>query len=80
MSLLFGPGRWTVRLGIFLNACVVLTWVVTRFFGFPALLGFTRLPVEPLNVTAAVSELVLVVLLFGIGREIKALRQEQRVQ
>ncbi|MGF1471189.1 MAG: hypothetical protein ACFB50_05515 [Rubrobacteraceae bacterium] len=78
VSLLFGPGRWMVRFGIFLNAGVVLVWGVTRFFGFPALLGFARLPVDPLNLAATAAEAGLIVLLFGIGREVKALRKERQ--
>lgn len=80
VSLLFGTGRWMVRFGILINTCVVLTWTVTRFFGFPALLGFARLPVEPLNLIATVSEIVLIVLLFGISRDLKAARTERRAR
>jgi len=70
-SLLFGPGRWMVRFGVALNVCVVTSWAVTRFFGYPGLLGFDRLPVEPLNLTAAVAEAGLIVLLIRIRRQIK---------
>ena len=80
MSLLFGPGRWMVRFGILLNVCVVLTWIVTRFFGFPALLGFSRLSVEPLNLIATVAEVALLVLLFRIGRNLKAVRKDRRAR
>jgi hypothetical protein len=44
-SLLFDPGRRTVRFGLMLNACIVLAWAATRAVGFPALFGFGRLPV-----------------------------------
>lgn len=74
VSLLFGPGKWTVRFGILINVGVVLAWVVTRFAGFPPLLGFAELPVEPLNLAATAAEIVLVVLLFGISRELKSKR------
>lgn len=80
VSILFGTGRWMVRFGILINTCVVLAWIVTRFLGFPALLGFARLPVEPLNLIATVSEIMLIVLLFGIGRDLKAARKERRVR
>lgn len=70
-SLLFGPGKWMLRFGILLNACVVLTWVVTRFVGYPPLLGFARLPVEPLNLAAFAAEIALLILLFKIGRQIE---------
>lgn len=74
VSLLFGPGRWMVRFGILLNICVVLTWIVTRFAGFPAALGFAQLPVEPLNLVVTAVEIALLVLLFRIGRELKRKR------
>lgn len=80
VSLLFGPGRWMVRFGILINICVVLTWTVTRFFGFPALLGFSRLPIEPLNLTATVAEIILIVLLLKIGRDLKTTRRERRAR
>lgn len=67
-SLLFGPGKWMPRFGILLNAGVVLTWAVTRFVGYPTLLGFSWLPVEPLNLAATAAEISLVVLLFRISR------------
>ncbi|MGB3632503.1 MAG: hypothetical protein WA982_00530 [Rubrobacteraceae bacterium] len=80
VSLLFGPGKWTVRFGILINTCVVLTWTVTRFFGFPALLGFARLPVEPLNLTATLVETALLALLFGVSWDLRAVRKERRVR
>src|SRR3712207_9163924 len=30
VSLLFGPGRWTLRLGILLNLFVIFVWAFTR--------------------------------------------------
>lgn len=66
-SLLLGVGKWMARFGIFLNVCVVFAWVATRFVGHPGLLGFERLPVEPLNLVATVAEVALVVLLVKIG-------------
>jgi hypothetical protein len=68
VSLLFGPGRWTVRFGILLNAAIVFMWVVTRFWGFPAAVGFTRLPVEPLDLAATAGELALIVLLVRLRK------------
>jgi hypothetical protein len=79
-SLLFGPGRWTVRLGLLLNACIVLAWAATRAAGFPALFGFGRLPVEPLGLVAILIEVSLLVLLLGIGRGTKAERKKRRVR
>ncbi len=78
-SLLFGPGRWTVRFGVLLNVGLVLAWVVTRFASFPLLLGFTRLPVEPVNLAATAMEAALVVLLVKIARASKTKRGKRRV-
>ena len=76
-SLLLGPGRWAVRLGILLNATIVFVWIITRFWGFPAAVGFAQLPVEPLGLAATVAEVVLIVLLARIGRHAKVERNKQ---
>lgn len=68
-GLMFGPGRWMVRFGIALNASVVLASVATRFVGNPGFLGFDRLPVEALNLTATAWQVAPLLLLFTIGRE-----------
>jgi len=70
-SLLVGPGKWMVRFGILVNVCVVLIWVIRRFVEFSPVAGFPRLPMEPLDLAATVAETLLLVLLFGIAREIK---------
>jgi hypothetical protein len=70
-SLLFGPGRWAVRLGLLLNATIVLSWAATRVAGFPALFGFARLPVEPVGLVTTVIEIALLILLLKIGRGLK---------
>jgi hypothetical protein len=67
-SLLLGPGRWAVRLGIVLNATIVFVWIVTRFWGFPAAVGFMRLPMEPLGLAATAGELALIVLLVRLRK------------
>jgi hypothetical protein len=77
-SLLFGPGRWAVRLGLLLNATIVLAWAATRVAGFPALFGFARLPVEPVGLVAIVIEIALLVLLLEIGRGLKTERKKRR--
>ena len=66
--LLLGPARWAVRLGILLNATVVFVWIVTRFWGFPAAVGFMRLPMEPLGLAATAGELALIVLLVRLRK------------
>jgi hypothetical protein len=76
-SLLLGPGRWAVRFGILLNATIVFVWIVTRFWGFPAAVGFALLPVEPLGLAATVAQVALIVLLAGIGRHAKKERNKQ---
>ena len=73
-SLFFGPGKWTVRFGIFLNVGIVAVWAFTRFVnfaGFSRLLGFERLPVGLLDLAATTVEIALLVVLFRIGRELK---------
>jgi hypothetical protein len=79
-SLLFGPGRWTIRLGLLLNATIVLAWAATRVAGFPALFGFARLPVEPVGIMATFIEIALLVLLLKIGRELKTERKKRRAR
>jgi hypothetical protein len=74
-SLLFGPGRWTIRFGLLLNATIVLAWAVTRVAGFPALFGFARLPVEPAGLVATFIEIALLVVLLKIGRGLKMERK-----
>jgi hypothetical protein len=76
-SFLLGPGRWTVRLGILLNATIVFVWIVTRFWGIPAAVGFAQLPVEALGLAATVAEIALIVLLAKIGRHARKERNEQ---
>ena len=71
-SLLFGPGRWTIRFGLLLNATIVLSWAATRVAGFPALFGFVRLPVEPVGLVTTVIEIALLILLLKIGRGLKS--------
>ena len=66
--LLLGPARWAVRLGILLNATIVFVWIVTRFWGFPAAVGFMRLPMEPLGLAATAGELALIVLLVRLRK------------
>jgi hypothetical protein len=78
-SLLFGPGRWTIRFGLLLNATIVLAWAATRVAGFPALFGFARLPVEPVGLMATLIEIALLVLLLKIGRGLRTERRKRRV-
>jgi hypothetical protein len=77
-SLFFGPGRWTIRFGLLLNATIVFAWAATRVGGFPALFGFARLPVEPVGLVATIIEIVLWVLLLKIGRGLKTEPKNRR--
>jgi hypothetical protein len=77
-SLLVNPGRWTIRFGLLLNATIVLAWAATRVAGFPALMGFVRLPVEPLGLVVTFLEVALVISLLKVGRELKTKRTRGR--
>jgi hypothetical protein len=79
-SLLVNPGRWTIRFGLLLNATIVLAWAATRVAGFPALLGFVRLPAEPLGLVATFFEVALVISLLKVGSELKTKRTRRRVR
>jgi hypothetical protein len=68
VSLFFGPGRWMLRFGILLNATIAFVWVMTRFWGFPAAVGFARLPVEPLGLVTTAVEVALIVLLVRLRK------------
>jgi hypothetical protein len=45
VSLVFNPGRWTLRFGILLNLFVVFVWAFTRVVSVPELFAPVRLPV-----------------------------------
>ena len=79
-SLLVNPGRWTIRFGLLLNATIVLAWAATRVAGFPALLGFVRLPAEPLGLVATFFEVALVISLLKVSCELKTKRKRRRVR
>jgi hypothetical protein len=73
VSLLFGPGRWALRLGMLLNLVVILVWAVTRFTSLPILpllLGFTWLPVGALDVGAVAVGITLLILLVHLRRNL----------
>jgi hypothetical protein len=71
VSLLFGAGRWTLRLGIILNLLVIFVWAFTRTVGIPAWVGaFMREPVGALDLAATVVEVVLVLLLAKLKRDL----------
>jgi hypothetical protein len=67
-SLLFGAGMWTLRLGILVNASVVLVWMLTRLVSVPEIFEPLRLPVEGLGAFATAAEVALLGLLFKLRR------------
>lgn len=80
VSLLFGPGRWSVRLGILLNLFVVFVWAFTRVVSVPELFAPVRLPVGGLDLAATVAEVALVVLLVRLGRSLPPGERRRRVR
>jgi hypothetical protein len=70
VSLLFGPGRWTVRFGILLNLFVVFVWVFTRVVSVPELFAPVRVPVDGLGAVATAVEVALLVQLVAVRRRL----------
>lgn len=69
-SLLFGPGRRTLHLGILLNLGAVSVWAFTRTVGVPAWIVFIRLPVGLPDLAATMAELALVLVLVRLRRNV----------
>jgi len=69
-----------VRLGMIANAAIPLAWGLTRLWGFPPLLGFSRLPVEPRGLATAAIGVALLALLLATGRRLEAERKGRRVR
>jgi hypothetical protein len=80
VSLLFGPGRWTLRFGILLNLSVVLVWAFTRVVSVPELFEPVRLPVGGLDLAATAVEVALVVLLVRLRRSFPSEKRGRRMQ
>jgi hypothetical protein len=70
VSLLFGPGRSTVRFGILLNLFVVFVWAFMRVVSVPELFAPVRLPVDGLGAAATVVEVALLILLVMERRQL----------
>lgn len=70
VSLLFSPGRWTLRLGIVLNVGIVFVWTVTRLESgvIPAWIVAVHLPIAGLDLVALAVELILVIVLLRLQR------------
>jgi hypothetical protein len=78
VSLLFGPGRWTLRFGILLNLSVVLVWSFTRLVSVSELFEPIRLPADGLDLAATVVEVLLLVMLVMLRRQTPPKKQKQR--
>jgi hypothetical protein len=63
VSLLFGPGKWALRLGILLNLSVVSVWGVTRLVSLPNVTGTVHLSVGMMDLIATTAEILLIPLL-----------------
>jgi hypothetical protein len=70
VSLLFGPGRSTVRFGILLNLFVVFVWAFTRVLSVPELFAPVRVPVDGLGTAATVVEVALLNLLLMVRQQL----------
>jgi hypothetical protein len=79
-SLLFSAGKWTLRLGILLNASVVLLWTLTRLVSVPEIFEPLRLPVDGLGAVATAAEAALLVLLFRLRRSLPRGGKDRRVR
>lgn len=77
-GLLLGFGKWTVRLGLALNTVVLLAWALSRVAGFPALIGYGRLPVGLPDAAEVVIHAALIFSLLGVGRGLKRRRGGRR--
>ena len=80
MSLLFGPGRWTLRLGILLNLFVVFVWAFTRVVSVPELFAPVWLPVGGLDLVATAAEVALVILLVRLRRSLPPKKPRRRMR
>lgn len=70
VSLLFGPGRWALRLGIALNLLVVAVWGISRIVSLPEVTGIAQPSVGLLDATATVLETILVIALLRLRDEL----------
>ncbi len=80
VSLVFNPGRWTLRFGILLNLFVVFVWAFTRVVSVPELFAPVRLPVEGLDLVATAAEVALVILLVRLRRFLPPRKRRRRVR
>lgn len=69
-SLLFGPRRLAIWLGILSNLWIVFVWCATLLIHIPPLLEPMRLPVEGLGAFATVVEVALIVVLIRLRKHV----------
>ena len=77
-SLLFGSGRWALRLGLLLNVTAIIVWTLTRLVSVPELFEPLRLPVDGLGFLATATEVTLVVLLLRLRRRLSPTKRGRR--
>jgi hypothetical protein len=80
VNLLFGAGRWTLRLGILLNLFVVFVWSFTRVVSVPELFAPVRLPMGGLDLAVTAAEAVLVILLVRLRRSLPPRMRKRRMR
>jgi len=68
VNLLFDPRRWTIRLGVALNAYIIAVWTFTRLVGVPNWISFDQQPVNAQGVVAMAISAVLIGTLAVLGR------------
>lgn len=77
-SLLFGFGRWAIRLGLLLNLSVIFVWVLTGLVSVPELFEPLRLPFENLGLLATVTEVALVLVLVKLRKSLSPKKKHDR--
>lgn len=80
VNLLFGAGRWTLRLGILLNLFVVFVWSFTRVVSVPELFAPVRLPMGGLDLAVTAAEAALVILLVRLRRSLPPRMRKRRMR
>ena len=69
-KLVFGPGRWTLRLGILFNASIIVLWGIARAIetAFPVWILAVRSPFEILEYIVIALVLLLLISLIWLSR------------
>lgn len=71
VSLLFGPGRWAIRLGLLLNGGILAAWSIARVIGmvFPVWVIAVRTPAAWVDRVAMILVISLIVILGWIRQK-----------